>query len=225
MIKHVNRSYSFNTIVKLKCIHQKHTYCTCTHGSDTLHTDIKPGHRETHTDACIPETDRHRHTSFRLTTTHQPPLLPAMWLRLPRSATDAFCLMHGLLTACLSISPTQPPTIKSHQASAFLLQIKPKTKYLSQGACKGGFFSVSPQNNTTSTGDRGKKKIQSGADEWGKKQRRFTVPSPFHPPLPPPVCLFSVQLWLCDAKLMGAKLSSIHTLAYNVLRLIPTHQC
>lgn len=37
------------------------------------------------------------------------------------------------------------------------------------------------------------------------------------------LCLSSVQLWFCDAKLMGAKLSSIHTLAYNALRLIPTH--
>lgn len=62
-------------------------------------------------------------------------------------------------------------------------------------------------------------------DEWKKKQCRFTFPSSFHPPLPPPVRLSSVQLWLCDAKLTGAKLSSIHTLAYNALRLIPTHQC
>lgn len=60
-------------------------------------------------------------------------------------------------------------------------------------------------------------------DEWKKKQCRFTFPSSFHTPLPPPVRLSSVQLWLCDAKLMGAKLSSIHTLAYNALRLIPTY--
>lgn len=67
------------------------------------------------------------------------------------------------------------------------------------------------------------KKIQSGVDERKKNQCRITVPSPFHPPLPPPVRLSSVQLWLCDAKLMGAKLGSVHTLAYNALRLIPTH--
>lgn len=56
----------------------------------------------------------------------------------------------------------------------------------------------------------------------GGEQSRFTFPSS-HPPLPAVLCLSSVQLWLCDAKLMGARLSSIHTLTYNARRLIPTH--
>lgn len=109
VIKHVNRSHSFNTIADLESICQKHTHCTYTHGSDTLHTH---GHRtgvqtNTQTHAYLRQTDTDTH-SFRLTTTHHPPLLPAMWLRLPRSAPDAFRLMHSHPHR-LSLNPNPQP--------------------------------------------------------------------------------------------------------------------
>lgn len=65
---------------------------THTHGGSVSDS----GHRQkyTQTRAYLRQTDTDTH-SFRLTTTHQPPLLPAMCLRLPRSAPHTFRLMHS----------------------------------------------------------------------------------------------------------------------------------
>lgn len=123
VIKHVNRSHSSNTIADLECVRQKHTFYIHTHGSDTLrthtHTQASNPGKDKHTDARPPKTDRHRHThSFRLTTTHHPPLLPAMWLRLPRFAPDAFRLMHS-----------HPHRLSLHPNPQPLNHIKPRCSF------------------------------------------------------------------------------------------------
>lgn len=237
VITHVNRSHSLNrAITGLKSFHHKHTYCTFTnrkwHFAQT----------HTHTGAASRATDknthRHEHTwdrdtdthSFRLTTTHQPPLLPAMCLRLPRSAPHTFRLMHSHPHR-LPPHPNPQPLNHSNPRCLFCKENTNQNTSIRE-PLRGGASAPSTTVHRTTPRQQetgGKKKIQSGVDEeWGgggrnnpkNKQCSSTVPSPFHLLLPSPVCLSSVQLWLCDAKLTRAKLSSIHTLAYNAL---PSH--
>lgn len=236
VITHVNRSHSLNrAITGLKSFHHKHTYCTFTnrkwHFAHTnTHGGSVSGHRQkyTQTRAYLRQTDTDTH-SFRLTTTHQPPLLPAMCLRLPRSAPHTFRLMHSHPHR-LPLHPNPQPLNHSNPRCLFCKENSNQNTSIREPLRGGvGFcsFHYSPQNNTTSTGDRRKKKnpircrweMRRGERNNPKnKQCSSTVPSPFHLLLPSPVCLSSVQL--CDAKLTRAKLSSIHTLTYNAL---PSH--
>ncbi len=231
MIKHVNRAHSLNTtIAEREWFHQKHTNCAYTHTAIDTSANTqapKPGHRQTQTDARIPETDRLRQTH---TASVWPQHISLHYCQRCASVSLALLLMPSawctaILTACLSISLQPNPQPLNHSSPQPFLKMNHKTKYLSWGTGEG-LLLLPLQSSAQHQVDRRQregKKFQSGVDEWKKNQCRFTFPSPFHPPLPPPVRLSSVQLWLCDAKLMGAKLSSIHTLAYNALCLIPTH--
>lgn len=152
-IIHVNRSHSlYAADTQLKLLLQKRADRAFTHGKP--HSDIKGGHRQTHFQPNPRQTGRQTDTdSFRLTTTHQPPLLPAMCLRLPRSAPDTFRLMHSHpRRPPLSLPPSQPPpSIKSQQCS--LCKSNTKTKYLSQKACEG-LLLLSPQHTEQHPVDR-----------------------------------------------------------------------
>lgn len=126
------------------------------------------GHRQkyTQTRAYLRQTDTDTH-SFRLTTTHQPPLLPAMCLRLPRSAPHTFRLMHSHPHR-LPLHPNPQPLNHSNPRCLFCKENSNQNTSIREPLRGGvGFcsFHYSPQNNTTSTGDRRKKKIQSGVDE------------------------------------------------------------
>lgn len=84
---------------------------------DAWHTLSHQSRQQTNIDWHTHTWDRLRHThSFRLTKTHQPPLLPVNCLRLPYSVHDAFRLMHSHPHR-LPLHPftSQPPIIKSQQ--------------------------------------------------------------------------------------------------------------
>lgn len=210
-------------------------------GSDTLHTQTHThthggsvsdsGHRQkyTQTRAYLRQTDTDTH-SFRLTTTHQPPLLPAMCLRLPRSAPHTFRLMHSHPHR-LPPHPNPQPLNHSNPRCLFCKENTNQNTSIRE-PLRGGLLLLplqsTEQHHVNRRQEEKKNPIrcrwgmrrEGGRNNPKNKQCSSTVPSPFHLLLPSPVCLSSVQLWLCDAKLTRAKLSSIHTLAYNAL---PSH--
>ena len=137
-------------------------------------------------------------------------LMPYAWCTAILAACPPACL-----PACLSISLHPNPQPLNHGNPQLPFSKRPKTQKhntsVREPVVVGGEFLVLLLQSTEQQPRRsGEQKIQSGVNERKENQCRFTAPSPPHPPLPPPMRLSSVQLWLCDAKLIGATLSSIH---------------